>query len=229
MSGIVNSGIFESEQAVADVAGYISRLPMNPTPSHGDGQNLVRGEALYKTSCASRCHGQEGEGRNFKLWPRLQGQHYEYLVRQMELFLDGERRFADNLMISRLNKFSEEDIKAVADYLSRVKPDTELQDVPPAQEASPDVYKVLAENDQWRVLEATWQPGQEDSFHSHPPDRVSRHHTNCKLRLTESDNTFRDVTLVAGTVKTITGDPIEKQKAKNVGDNVCVIQIIELK
>ena len=58
---------------------------------------------------------------------------------------------------------------------------------PPANVASPDVYKVLAENDQFRVLEATWQPGQEDNYHSHPADRVSLYRTDCTLRLTSID------------------------------------------
>ena len=50
---------------------------------------------------------------------------------------------------------------------------TAAEVAPRGSEASPDVYKVLAENDQWRVLEATWQPGQEDNMHSHPGNRVS--------------------------------------------------------
>lgn len=227
MNGIVNSGIFESEQSVADVAGYISRLPVTPNPSHGNGQNLVRGEALFNAACGSRCHGRKGEGRDYKLWPRLQGQHYEYLVRQMKLFLEGERRFADNLMISRLSKFSEEDIEAVADYLSRVTPDPE--DAPPALEASPDVYKVLAEDDQWRILEATWQPGQEDNFHFLPADRVSLFKTDCNLRLIEPDGTFREFKQQADSATTHSDKPIGSRKVKNIGDKACVMQIVELK
>ena len=47
------------------------------------------------------------------------------------------------------------------------------ENAPPGPEVSPDVYKIRGENDQWRVMEATWQPGQEDNFHYHPADRVS--------------------------------------------------------
>lgn len=32
-------------------------------------------------------------------------------------------------------------------------------EVPPSYTASPEVYKVLAENDEMRVVLATWQPG----------------------------------------------------------------------
>ena len=100
---------------------------------------------------------------------------------------------------------------------------------PPAPEASPDVYKILADNDQWRVIEATWRPGQEDNFHSHPPDRVSLYATDCKLRLSKPNGSFKDVNPKAGTAKARTGKPVKAHKAKNIGDKVCVIRIVELK
>jgi hypothetical protein len=100
---------------------------------------------------------------------------------------------------------------------------------PSAPEASPDVYKILDENDQWRVIEATWQPGQEDNFHSHPPDRVSLFKTDCNLRLTKPDGTYNDVSPKAGNAKARTGKPVKSHKAKNTGEAVCVIRIVELK
>lgn len=34
---------------------------------------------------------------------------------------------------------------------------------------SPDVYKVILDGPRMRILEATWQPGQKDKPHGHPP------------------------------------------------------------
>jgi hypothetical protein len=90
-----------------------------------------------------------------------------------------------------------------------------------APEASPDVYKILAENDQWRVIKATWQPGQEDNLHYHPADRVSLFSTDCNLRLTNPNGSFKDVNPKAGTAKARTGKPVQAHKAKNIGDKVC--------
>lgn len=101
--------------------------------------------------------------------------------------------------------------------------------VPSGPEASPDVYKVLAENDQFRVIEATWQPGQEDNFHSHPPDRVTIAKTDCQLRLSKPDGTYRDATPKAGKARVRSGKPVKSHKAKNMGDNVCIILLVELK
>ena len=100
---------------------------------------------------------------------------------------------------------------------------------PPANVASPDVYAVVAENDQFRVLRATWQPGQEDNFHSHPADRVSLYRTDCTLQLTKPDGTSRVGKPKAGKVSARTGKPVPSHKAKNLGDDVCVIDIVELK
>ena len=103
------------------------------------------------------------------------------------------------------------------------------EDAPTAPEASPEVYKILAENDQWRVIEATWIPGQEDNLHSHPGDRVSLFQMDCKLRLTKPDGTYRDAKPKAGKAVVRTGKPVKSHKAKNMGDNVCVVRIVELK
>lgn len=103
------------------------------------------------------------------------------------------------------------------------------ENAPPATDVSPDVYKILSENDQWRVMEATWQPGQEDNFHYHAADRVSLFQTDCKLRLSKPDGTYKDVNPKAGKAKARTGKPVPSHKAKNIGDKVCIIRIVELK
>ena len=45
-------------------------------------------------------------------------------------------------------------------------------DAPRSYLASPDVYKVIAESNDMRVILATWKPGQRDEWHSHPPAAV---------------------------------------------------------
>lgn len=106
---------------------------------------------------------------------------------------------------------------------------TAQADAPIANVASPKVYKLIAENAQWRVLEGTWQPGQEDHFHSHPGDRVSIFPMNCDLRLINPDGSYKDVHPKAGRAKVRTGKPVKAHKAKNIGKKVCRLMIVELK
>ena len=61
------------------------------------------------------------------------------------------------------------------------------QNAPLSHVANPAIYKVLAENDQFRVVLATWKPGQRDEFHSHPANATYAL-TACNARLYGPDN-----------------------------------------
>lgn len=108
-------------QAVADVVEYIATLPMTPENGVGPGTDLKHGEQLYKDNCV-RCHGAQGEGDNDKFYPRIQGQHFEYIKRQFREIRDGKRRNANPDMVKQVKEFSDRDLEAVSDYASRLKP-----------------------------------------------------------------------------------------------------------
>jgi len=42
------------------------------------------------------------------------------------------------------------------------------QSAPPTYQGDPSVYKIIFENDSFRVIAATWKAGQTDQPHSHP-------------------------------------------------------------
>lgn len=113
-------GIMDLQQ-IADVAAYMSQLPMNPQNAVGPGTDLERGERLYREYCVE-CHGEQGEGIANENMPLIQGQHYPYLMRQFEWIANGKRRNADPEMVKQIESFSEEDISAIMDYSSRLSP-----------------------------------------------------------------------------------------------------------
>ena len=112
-------------QSIADVADYIATLPMNPEPGRGPGTDLALGEKLYKDNCV-RCHGAQGEGIAEKYYPRIQGQHYNYLLRQFEWIRDGKRRNANPDMVKQIQGFSDKDMAAVLDFVSRQQPPADM-------------------------------------------------------------------------------------------------------
>ena len=108
-------------QEFADVAAYLARQPMTRNNGLGPGTDLDRGKRLYEENCAD-CHGTNGEGIEEEIMPLIQGQHYNYLVRQFEWIREGKRRNADDEMVAQIRRFTDLDISAVMDYTSRLKP-----------------------------------------------------------------------------------------------------------
>lgn len=108
-------------QAIADVAGYVSQLDV-PTPAGlGSGELVAHGASVYFRQCES-CHGVSGQGDPDRVIPRISGQHYEYLRRQMYDAVDGRRPGFPPSHVRLLARLDHDDIAGVADYLSRIAP-----------------------------------------------------------------------------------------------------------
>jgi cytochrome c553 len=111
-------------QDLTDVAAYVASLPRFPRSSGGigDGTSLGEGASVYFRRC-ERCHGPLGQGDLFLRRPRLAGQHYAYLLRQLEETALDRRPGMDAAHVNMLDEFSPAQMRGVADYLSRVSPD----------------------------------------------------------------------------------------------------------
>jgi len=116
-------------QSLSDVAGYIDTLEISVETQKGPGDALAEGKRLYEANC-TRCHGAQGEGDAEALVPRIQSQHYTYLVRQVESIREGTRRNAHPEMKAIIEDFDDADTHAVLDYVSRLEPPEELQAPP---------------------------------------------------------------------------------------------------
>jgi len=111
-------------QELTDVAAYVASLPRFPpnADSIGDGTSLGEGASVYFREC-ERCHGPLGQGSLLLRRPRLAGQHYDYLLRQLIDTASGRRPGMDSAHVIRLKNLSPAQLRGVADYLSRVSPD----------------------------------------------------------------------------------------------------------
>ncbi len=110
------------DQSVADVTAYIANLPMNPDNGKGPATaDLAHGAKLYADNCV-RCHGDKGEGDEEKYYPRIQGQHYEYLLREFQWVQQGKRRNANPDMIAQIKNFSDKDMVDVLSYVAQLSP-----------------------------------------------------------------------------------------------------------
>ena len=74
-------------------------------------------KAPAKAAQCVACHGPKGVSSN-DMWPNLAGQKKGYLAKQMKDFKSGKRK--DPLMTSQAKLLSDADIKALADYFSKL-------------------------------------------------------------------------------------------------------------
>ncbi len=94
------------------------------------------------------------------------------------------------------------------------------------EEVSPDVYKVIFDNEEVKVLEVTFAPGQGDDMHEHGV--ITYYGINGgKLQSTLPDGTVNEMNVPDGFVGH--GNDIVKHQMKNIGDDTVKIIIVEHK
>lgn len=110
-------------QELLDVAAYAESLERWP-PLEGGFSDAVaekRGSALYHRHCAD-CHGPLALGELRRMRPRLAGQHYAYLLRQLNETAAGERPGMDAEHVRLIGALSTLERAGLAHYLSRLSP-----------------------------------------------------------------------------------------------------------
>ena len=112
-----------SEEDMADLAAYYASLPIsnNSTP-----ENVVdEGKVLYTAGNAERgvtaciaCHGPRGNGTELSGFPKISGQHADYIKAQLEKFRDGSRNNDMNAMMRDVaKKLTDADIDTLSKYV----------------------------------------------------------------------------------------------------------------
>jgi cytochrome c553 len=80
--------------------------------------DVAQGGKLYQAECAA-CHARDGMGRG--KFPRLVGQYTEYLKRQMDAFVKGERPHDEVELGGILNRLKEQDMQDMLAYLTSIQ------------------------------------------------------------------------------------------------------------
>ncbi len=112
------------DSMMAGLADYYSRQTPQPGPS-GDAALIARGQSIYQNGdsaqgvppCAA-CHGATAAGT--EAYPRLAGQHVQYLIKQLRSFQNNMRNVAVMHGVARGLQLA--DMQAVATYLQSLGP-----------------------------------------------------------------------------------------------------------
>ena len=123
MRDVASKHYLDGPQDLLDVASYAEGLQRWPPleGGSGDGLALDKGFAIYQRNCAE-CHGPLALGEQRRMRPRLAGQRYQYLLRQLEETADSMRPGMSVEHVKLIGALTTEERRAVADYLSRLSP-----------------------------------------------------------------------------------------------------------
>lgn len=113
-----------SEEDFAELAAYY--FSQEPTPGITAEKWVSLGERLYRggntltgTPSCMGCHSPAAAGNVPAGFPRLSGQHPEYIIDQMNKFRSGERTNDRNGIMQDVSKrMTDEEIEAIAHYVS---------------------------------------------------------------------------------------------------------------
>lgn len=119
MERIAGRHVLHTTQDIADIAAYVGSLPPSAATTLGAGKWLERGGRLYARLC-QWCHGGQGEGSDERFVPRVAGQQYEYLLRQLHDAVGGRRPNMRAQHLRILESADMEDLVGLAGYMARL-------------------------------------------------------------------------------------------------------------
>ena len=113
-----------SDEDVLHLAAYFSSQKTKLGTANKD--KVALGEAIYRggnlttgvAACAA-CHGPTGSGNVAAKFPKVSGQHAQYVVIQLKAFKSGKRsNDVGEIMRGVAKNMTEEEMEAVAEYIS---------------------------------------------------------------------------------------------------------------
>ncbi len=112
-----------SDQDVLDLAAYFAAQEQSPGAAGAD--TVALGERIYRAGNAASgvpactgCHGPEGMGMGLAKFPRISGQHAQYIDQTLKYFRDGARKNDPNAMMRGVAaRMTDQEIAAVSQYL----------------------------------------------------------------------------------------------------------------
>jgi len=124
MAGMVGN---LSSEDMRNLAAYFAGQTAKPGAAKSKdlvalGQKIYRGGLAAKgVAACSSCHGPNGAGMPSQ-YPRVSGQHAEYVEAQLKAFRSGERANDPNASMRTVaDKLSDREIQAVADYVAGLR------------------------------------------------------------------------------------------------------------
>lgn len=111
-----------TDKQIGELAAYFSAQELRPQRTESSAERIAAGKPIFTGGipdkgippCGS-CHGPEGRGNG--KFPRLAGQHADYLVKQLTVFQRTDERPEGSIMKTVAHELTRDNIVDVAAYL----------------------------------------------------------------------------------------------------------------
>jgi cytochrome c553 len=108
-----------SKQDMQDLAAYFSQQKAKPSEYKVEAAKVTEGKKIADAALCTMCHLGGFSGQNEI--PRVAGQHYEYIVKQLKDFRARNRTNDAGNMTSVSKGLSDEDIDKLAQYITSLR------------------------------------------------------------------------------------------------------------
>lgn len=115
-----------TDRQIDELADYFSHQSPRPNPASADPRWIAAGDKIFHEGVPARgvpaclaCHGADGQGN--QAFPRLAGQHMDYVVKQLVIFQRTEMRpHGDTTMKPVTHELNDDNIRDVAAYVQSI-------------------------------------------------------------------------------------------------------------
>jgi cytochrome c553 len=115
-----------SDDQIKGLAAYYAAQTPRPQPLEGKPVQREAGKTIFENGISAKnvpachtCHGAQGQGN--ATFPRIAGQHADYLVKQLEVFQRTDQRPEGRIMKTVAHELTHADIENVAAYLQALQ------------------------------------------------------------------------------------------------------------
>lgn len=116
-----------TEDQIKGLATYYASQKPAKQPLQADAIRIASGKAIFEDGVSAKgvpacvgCHGAQGQGTG--AFPRIAGQHADYLVKQLLVFQSTDERPEGSVMKTVSHALSQQDIENVAAYAQAMDP-----------------------------------------------------------------------------------------------------------
>ena len=111
-----------TDQQIDGLARYYAEQPLRRQPLEGRAERIASGKAIFEGGLAAKqvpacanCHGSQAQGNG--AFPRLAGQHADYIAKQLDVFQRTDERPEGAVMKVIAHSLDRGDIENVAAYV----------------------------------------------------------------------------------------------------------------